>query len=364
MTIMDAADFGRYLFVSLGFLAPLYAVGLLAWVPRDQDGFLTPVIASAMFGLAVFALLGVLRPAYARPEMLSAPQVESRTRPADVRFGERIRLIGHELSRHRTQRGGQIDITLCWEALAPTREDYVYFVHILGRRERIVGARTTHPGLGRYPTSRWSRGDRFCDVIDVLVDEETPVPAVYDVQIGWHEPWNDETLEAYAPDGSTIELVLLDRIKVAPESYPSIRVPRRTDVSLGGEIALLGYEIDQLQVKAGEELNVTLFWETQTGPSADYTVFLHLASPDGGPPYAQDDGPPQRGTYPTTFWDVGEVVPDPRAIDVPADLASGSYTLVAGMYLLETGERLPAFDAQGQQLPNDAVPLATIEIES
>ena len=34
---------------------------------------------------------------------------------------------------------------------------------------------------------------------------------------------------------------------------------------------------------------------------------------------------PQAGTYPTSFWDAGEVVIDDRVIEIPADALAGKY---------------------------------------
>jgi hypothetical protein len=362
MTFIDTANFGRYLFVSLGFLAPLYAVGLGEWVREDCTTRFSIGLAAALLAFAIFALIGVLYPPYRPPEMLSPQEVQARTRPVDLRFDGSIRLVGHRLSSHRAQPGGEILVTLCWESLASTEEDYVYFVHFLGPEEMIVGARSTHPGLGRYPTSRWKPGDRFCDVLDVSVEDLAPAPAVYDIEIGWHEPGADQRLRTYASDGSPLELVLLDRIKVAPEVYPSVTVPKRVDADLGGQITLLGYNANGLEVMPGDDLTVTLYWEARVPPPADYSVFLHLAASDG-PPYAQDDGQPRHGGYPTSFWDVGEVVTDPRTIHIPLDLPSGDYPLVSGMYLLETGERLHWLGPDGD-LEGDAVPLGTVIVQS
>jgi len=360
MTFIDTANFGRYLFVSLGFVAPLYVLGISQWVRGTRVKWLSLGMASGMVALAVFALIQVLHPAYADPEMLSAPEIQARTQPSGLRFGESIRLLGHKLDRQRAQPGEEISVTVCWESLASMGEDFVYFVHFLGPEESIVGARTTHPGLGRYPTSRWSPGDRFCDVVDVPVELRTPAPAVYDVEIGWHGPDGGERLPAYDADGSPLEWVLLSRIKVAPQTKPAVSIPRRVDADLGGEITLLGYDVDELRVAPGESLSVTLYWEAQVRPPVNYTVFLHVAA-DDGPPHAQDDGAPADGTYPTSFWDAGEVVTDPRTIPIPADLPPGDYPLVAGMYLLETGERLRRLGPDGQ-VRGDAVFLEPVTV--
>ncbi|MBN1812972.1 MAG: glycosyltransferase family 39 protein [Anaerolineae bacterium] len=363
MISIDTANFGRYLFVSLAFLAPLYALGVGEWLRPCACQWLPVGLAVATLTLALFALVGVLRPAYASPAMLSVQKIQSRTQPADLRFGDSIRLIGYDTDHDRVLPGGEVTVTLCWEALAPMEENYVYFVHILGPEESKVGARDTHPGLGRYPTRRWSPGEAFCDAVRVAVGEDAPAPAVYDVAVGWYlyeDAQVKEHLPAYDASGAPLDLVTLGKIKVKPEAYPAVEVPNRLDADLDGQVTLLGYDIDRRAVTPGGEVNVTLYWAAQAPVPADYTIFLHLAAPDG-PPYAQADGQPQHGAYPTSFWDVGEIVVDSRTIVIPAGLPPGEYPLVTGMYLLETGERLPWLALDGSSL-GDAVPLLILAV--
>jgi 4-amino-4-deoxy-L-arabinose transferase-like glycosyltransferase len=365
MISIDTANFGRYLFVSLAFLAPLYALGLSEWLRPRARRWLPIGLAVAMLALALFALVGVLRPAYAAPAMRSVEEIQARTQAADLRFGDSIRLVGYAIDRDRVLSGDEVAVTLCWQALAPMEEDYVYFVHLLGPEESKIGARDTHPGLGRYPTGRWVPGDAFCDIVRVAVSQDVPAPAVYDVAVGWYLYEGGqvkEHLPAYDASGAPLELVTLGKIKVRPAAYAAVEVPNRLDADLGGRVTLLGYDVDRRTVTPGGEVDVTLYWAAQASVPVDYTVFLHLAASDG-PPYAQADGQPQHGAYPTSFWDVGEIVTDSRTIVVPADLAPGGYPLVAGMYLLETGERLPRLASDGSS-QGDAVPLLTLIVSA
>ncbi len=361
MTVSAAADFGRYMFVSLAILAPLYALGVSEWFPAPARRRAAATLAASMFILATLALVGVLRPAYTPPPLLSAEEVAARTQPADVRFGDTIHLVGYSLSSDRVRPGSEIVVTLCWQAIAATDENYAYFVHLLGPQESIVGARNTHPGLGRYPTSRWRPGDAFCDLLHVPVETWAPAPAVYSLEVGWYDPQSDERLPASDASGAPLGLVLLSRVKTVKPTYPAVAVPNQVDANLGDQITLLGYDIAQTTVHDSQPLTVTLYWTTQAPVPADYTVFVHLAAP-AGPPYAQDDTQPQGGAYPTSFWDVGEVITDVHTLSIPTGLSPGEYHLLVGMYILESGERLPAFDRQGTRLPADAVPIGSLEV--
>ncbi len=100
----------------------------------------------------------------------------------------------------------------------------------------------------------------------------------------------------------------------------------------------------------------------------DYTVFDHLLGESYNPAnegflWGQKDSMPLDGTYPTSRWLRNEVVVDRYAVVVQPDAPMGVYRVEVGMYLLETGERLPVLDDQGQRMPEDRALLAeTIEV--
>ena len=63
-------------------------------------------------------------------------------------------------------------------------------------------------------------------------------------------------------------------------------------------------------------------------------------APDGSLS-GQRDSPPVDGTYPATLWLPGEVVAGTYEVPVRADAAPGEHRLEVGMYVAETGARLP-----------------------
>ncbi len=112
-------------------------------------------------------------------------------------------------------------------------------------------------------------------------------------------------------------------------------------VTLGAQVALAGYDLAPAgqALRAGQPLTLTLAWKSLAPASADYSVFVHLLDASGAV-RAQKDSMPVDGTYPTTLWQPGEHVTDRYTLDLPADLPPGDYTLAAGLYLPETGQRL------------------------
>ncbi|MBV8085114.1 MAG: hypothetical protein JO247_09900, partial [Chloroflexi bacterium] len=100
---------------------------------------------------------------------------------------------------------------------------------------------------------------------------------------------------------------------------------------LGDGIDLLSHGVSA----SGGQVTVNAIWAAEGSPSKDYTVFVHLL--DGsGKVAAQVDTQPRGGDFPTSIWQVNDVVMDHYVLKAPA----GQYTLELGMYDLATGRRL------------------------
>jgi len=126
---------------------------------------------------------------------------------------------------------------------------------------------------------------------------------------------------------------------------------------------LLGYETNG-EFAPGGAVDVTLYWEAQGdmgGATEAYFVFVHLLDA-GGHLVAQHDGPPVGGRYPLAAWIPGEPVPDSHTLSLDPALPAGMYTLQVGVYTWPTFERVPAWDAVGNRVPDDAVRLGDIAI--
>jgi hypothetical protein len=150
-------------------------------------------------------------------------------------------------------------------------------------------------------------------------------------------------------------------VRVGEPDYepPSPAYPR--NVTIGDSIRLRGYDLPSAKVAPGDTVRVTLYWECLAPMETSYSVFVHLAGPDGKI-HGQQDSVPWGGHLPTTHWLPGEMITDEYAVPVSQDAPAGAYTLVMGMYDLQTGIRLTAVDANGTPLPNDSVPLGQVTI--
>ncbi|GEM_PF-1496559 len=102
-------------------------------------------------------------------------------------------------------------------------------------------------------------------------------------------------------------------------TLPSIGTPLRA--TFAGSIQLLGADLPNgVLVQPEREYPVTLYWRLQEPVTDLYKTFVHVDSND--PSYrsgAAYDGPSGRGTYPPSFWNVGEVVVDRYTFRVNRD---------------------------------------------
>lgn len=144
---------------------------------------------------------------------------------------------------------------------------------------------------------------------------------------------------------------------VDPYRLPPPPVQHPYAATFAGEIALLGYDMEQ----TGSALDLTLVWQAEEAIARDYKFFVHL-SPAGDPAavLAQHDAMPRDWQYPTSLWRAGEVVAEEIELSL-ASLAPGRYRVSVGWYLLDAGDiqRLPANDAQGTSQPNGQITLPT-----
>lgn len=138
---------------------------------------------------------------------------------------------------------------------------------------------------------------------------------------------------------------------------PDQPLPNPRQTQLGRSIRLRGFELDSDPVRPGQALNLKVYWQkTEPGPDG-YTVFTQLLDSHGAL-VAGYDSQPLGGYFTVGQWPTGEIVTDVVRLPVPADLPVGRYTLVTGMYMLDTLERLPVNGG-----PGNVVTLTTITIQ-
>ncbi len=146
-------------------------------------------------------------------------------------------------------------------------------------------------------------------------------------------------------------------VEARPRAYRLPRMNQRTDVNFGEAVALRGYDVTS-PVTPGAPIELTLYWQAKDRVTAPYKVFVHLVDAAGNL-VAQSDAFPASGAAPTESWLPREVVVDRHELRAPGP---GAYQMYVGLYDPVSGARLPATDANGAQIPNDAALLTTVTV--
>jgi 4-amino-4-deoxy-L-arabinose transferase-like glycosyltransferase len=336
-TLMTIASQGRLMFSGLTALSVLTALGLAAWLPRRVRGLLPAAMGAALLLAALALPFITIGPAYARPPVLSAADVPASATPLNATFGGQMSLLAWEVDRSELAPGDEVALTLYWQSLAPLSSDYSVFVHLLGAHDLIIGQRDMYPGQGTYPTSLWSPFDVIADTYVVPLSGATLTPAQAQFEVGLYELTSGARLPVVDANG----LALGDNVRMGHLTLPQCvvdGVPNPMRQNLGGQVALVGYELDRTAAAPGEAFQLTLYWEALRDLATNYAVFTQVLGPEAYIP-AQMDGWPQQGAAPTATWRKGQQVRDAYTLVVAADALPGIYDLQVGMY-----------DAQGVRL--------------
>lgn len=119
-----------------------------------------------------------------------------------------------------------------------------------------------------------------------------------------------------------------------PGGFSQATEVSNVDFEFGENIRLIGIAIED----DGADLIVNLGWQVMSPVDQDFTVFVHLVTPDGQL-ISQVDRPP--AGYPTSDWQSREIIVDRFLLQKPAEFDfSDSLAIQTGFYFLPTLERL------------------------
>lgn len=154
------------------------------------------------------------------------------------------------------------------------------------------------------------------------------------------ERWLDEN--AFKATDEWVGDVRFVTYAVPPEE--ATQMETAVNVQFGDHITLLGYTLNDTTFRAGDIVQITLFWQTDAPLEQRYKVFLHIFD-ENNQIIAQRDSEPGGGLALTPTWPVNEVVRDNHGIFLPLGVENGRYQFRLGLYdfadpnnRLQTGE--------------------------
>jgi len=226
----------------------------------------------------------------------------------------------------------------------------------------------------------------------ILCDWEQATPLLYyqlieglrpDVTILWPLSDWEEWVEKARQEGRSIyvarqfpplagrkyltNLGPLVELQEAPSEEPPLAITV-VGADLEGEVELVGYLYLKSQerprespFRAGDMLQVSLYWRALTETQEDYSVSLRLVDEDGEKQAQVDNLHPVLSLYPTTLWSEGEVVGDYYELAIPGK--KGLYHLEVVVYTKEEGGSFRNLVLTGSEPPVDRVVLEPFSVE-
>jgi hypothetical protein len=300
-------------------------------LPRGQASYLAD--ASATFAYAELTTLGgetarVTTPggrtAYGLFTPPAGANLATGVEPLDVDVGHSVRLTGYDA---RNLHGGTpSSVHIAWQitdAHGPIPGDLRQFAHLVGASGVLW---STNPDFRGYPRPDWQNGDSVLSAFDLDLPPNIPTGG-YWLETGFYEPISGQRVPQYRagqPAGTTARIGPLKVTGVSPPASTALPLAMFGDA----QIALLSAQ----RTSTG----ITLRWQALKKPEHDYTVFAHVLDAQGTL-VAQQDSPPREGNYPTSLWDVGEVVDDPHPLNFATQ--AGEH-LEVGLYTFPDLRRL------------------------
>jgi hypothetical protein len=274
-----------------------------------------------------------------RPRLLQAPNI---AHPLDANFDNSVNLIGYDLPVRQLSPGEGVPVTLYWQGLRTMGQSYTVFTKLIDSQHQVWSSADRLPADG-YNTYYWLENEVVIDSFELPVDPAIP-DDVYWLNVGLYEEIDKAAVSLpLVIDDQTSEVtsVTVGPIKFGgppPNSVITNALPLQiVNKAFGGMINLRGH--DEL-VRNHNSLDLKLYWESVNPADSDYVVFVHVRD-QSGQTVAQMDRPPANYSYPTSLWEPGEIIPDEVRVPLPDNVPPGEYTVVLGLYDLNTGHRLP-----------------------
>jgi len=116
-----------------------------------------------------------------QPYTIPASQIQ----PLELDFNRQITLTGYHLNQPLMP-GGDLQLTLNWQAEAPVEVDFTVFVQLVDAANTIKAQADSKPQNGFYTTPYWQPGERVIDRHTVPLPADLP-PGRYDLLAGLYE---------------------------------------------------------------------------------------------------------------------------------------------------------------------------------
>jgi len=124
-------------------------------------------------------------------------------------LGGKVRLLSYQLGTSQVKAGGEVPLTLYWQALKEMDKSYTVFTHLVDDANRIWGQKDNPPASGMSPTSEWREGEVVEDSYVIPIQADAP-QGTYRIIVGMYDPQTMQRLPVSGREGQEGDRVLLE----------------------------------------------------------------------------------------------------------------------------------------------------------
>ena len=283
----------------------------LAWAQYARDGFFETVVDQDGYWIA-------------QPR---APQLR-----VNARFGDAIRVLGVALPVPASRGGTTIRPVIALTAEREMRERFKIIVQVSDVRGHVWASESREPHDGKSPTNIWRVGKTVTDQF-VLALPPTMPTGEYSLDVSICSLDGADCLTTQGANALTLTQFAITKDK---SSYTASELKIENPLVMDArELRMLGFVSPRATITPSELFQVGVYWRARAKPQGDYIVAIQLRDASGKIAFEQSSRP-ANGVYPTTTWDVGEVLLDWHDFNLPRDLAPGTFAVVV---VLRAGEQ-------------------------
>jgi hypothetical protein len=268
-----------------------------------------------------------------RPPLLAEPP--AMMREMDLNFGNELLLLGHYGLPDQSQASEESSVTFYWQVLSRPVDDYSLSLRLLGGDGLRWSQTDIVPFNGFYPTSRWEPGTTVAQTVSVPPHYGIP-RGRYTWELRLYSPVTWRELQVF--DGAGMLLgsgAPVGTVEVAATSatlLPQMPIRYPLQAEFGRVMRLVGYDLAEMEWRAGETLHLEMYWQYLLATSEHYSVLVQLTDIAGRTlreeASALADGP------------AGSIARQQYSLVIPPEAAGQRCSLIVEVQSAETGSSL------------------------
>jgi hypothetical protein len=131
--------------------------------------------------------------------------------------GNQAHLTGYDLNLGQAYPGGQVHLTLHWQAGGPMVQPFKVFSHLIDEEGAVWAQHDAPPGGGCCPANTWAKDEVIVDEHTISLSADLP-PGIYHLVVGMYDEETASRLLAYGADGRKLphDRVQITTVEIGP----------------------------------------------------------------------------------------------------------------------------------------------------